>query len=324
MGSFANSLHVMRSSDREVADAIRSVLADQGWQPTNKAMPDDARMGMSSPIRGLQVSAAARGWVSVLDSDLGSAQALTSALAQRLQTHAIFFLVNDSDAWTYSLAGPGGEVSEFDSMPEDGDDFDEESLAQLNEATNTALRLQSLMRDPAQMQRMQQLGAEMLASAPPEIRALDAKMRTGRFDAADMQKYHAWSREQMPQYLAQLDPSLGNLLGAARPSGKKNRKRKQSKAQQAARKKRLEELRPLLAAGISDDQVLKLFDRQAVFAEELLAEFLPLLGIAGHYAYLSYHYLDESPPEELAAQGIRFVHDLRFESGPRLRVFSGS
>ena len=34
---------------------------------------------------------------------------------KRLATHAIFFLVNDSDSWSYLLANPDGEVSEFDS-----------------------------------------------------------------------------------------------------------------------------------------------------------------------------------------------------------------
>jgi hypothetical protein len=322
MGSFANSLHVKCGSDEQVADAIRKILADQGWRPTTKPLPDDGGFGISSPIRGLHVSAPTGGWVSILDSDLGGVHALTSALAARLETHAIFFLVNDSDAWSYLLAGPGGEVSEFDSMPEDGDDFDQESLAQLNQATNTAMRLQSLMRDPAQMQRMQQLGAEMLASAPPEIRALEAKMKSGQFNAADMQRYHAWSMEQMPKYLAQLDPSLGSLLGAGRPAAWQKSQRKETKAQRAAQQKRLDELRPLFAPGVSDEQVQDVFDSQTVFAEELLAEFLPLLGIPDHYAYLSYRYLDETTPAELSAHGIRFLHDLRFESGPRLRVFS--
>ena len=81
-------------------------------------------------------------------------------------------------------------------------------------------------------------------------------------------------------------------------------------------------MRPLLAPGVTDEQVQDVFDKQAVFAEEVLAEFLPLLGIPDFYANLSCRYLEESGPEELADQGIRFLHDLRFESGPRLRLFT--
>ena len=324
MGSFANSLHVKCGSDKQVAGATREILAEQGWQPTTEPLPADHRYQMQSRLRGVHISAAAGGWVSVLDSDLAGAQTLTSALAERLKTHAIFFLVNDSDAWSYLLASPSGEVSEFDTMPDDDEEIDEESLGQLHEATNAAMRLQSLMRDPAQMQRMQQFTAEMLASAPPEIRELDAKMKRGQFNVADMQRYHAWSREHMARFLAQLDPSLGSLFGGARPAIKAKPKRKKSRAQRAERQRRLDELRPLLAPGVSDDQVGAALDQQAVFAEEPLADFLPLLGIAEHYAFLSYHYLEETTPTELSAEGIRFVHDLRFESGPRLRVFSDS
>ena len=322
MGSFANSLHVKCGSDEQVAEAISAILADQGWRPTTEPLPDDARLRMSSPIRGLHVSAPAGNWVSVLDSDLGSVHSLASALAARLATHAIFFLVNDSDAWSYLLADPSGEVSEFDSMPEDEDDFDEEAVGDVHQATNAALRLQALMRDPAQMRRMQQFTAEMLASAPPEIRELDAKMKRGQLNAAEMQRYHAWSREQFPKFLAQLDPSLASALGAVRSATKQKPRRKKSKTRRAAQQPRLDELRPLLAPDVSDDQLESALDRQAVFAEDPLADFLPLLGINEHYAYLSYHYLEETTPRELASQGIRFLHNLRFESGPRLRVFS--
>jgi len=324
MGSFANSLHLKCDSDERVAESIADILGEQGWRVTAKPLPDDAGLGMASPIRGLRISAPANGWVSVLDSDLGGAHGLTSELAARLGTHAIFFLVNDSDSWSYLLADSQGSVSEFDSMPEDEDeDFDEESLGQLNQATDAALRMQSLMRDPAQMQRLQQLGAQMLAEAPPEIRELEAKMRSGQFNPADMQRYHAWSVQQMPKYLAQLDSSLGGLFSAARPAPKKKQpKRKLNKAQKATQQRRLDQLRPLLAPGVTDEQVQDAFDKRAVFAEEVLAEFLQLLGIPDFYANLSYRYLDESTPEELSAQGIRFIHDLRFESPAALRVWS--
>jgi hypothetical protein len=60
--------------------------------------------------------------------------------------------------------------------------------------------------------------------------------------------------------------------------------------------------------------VQAVLDQQAVFAEEVLAEFMPLVNVPAFYANLSYRYLDESSPPELAGHGIRFVQHLRFET----------
>jgi hypothetical protein len=49
----------------------------------------------------------------------------------------------------------------------------------------------------------------------------------------------------------------------------------------------------------------------------VLAECVPLLGIADFYANLSYRYLNESTTGELAAHNIQFVHHLRFEAVQR-------
>ena len=85
-----------------------------------------------------------------------------------------------------------------------------------------------------------------------------------------------------------------------------------SRAERAVWKRRLDALRPLLAPGVTDEQIQEVCQRQAIFAEEVLAAFLKLLGITDFYAHLSYDYLDESGPEELTAYQIRFVHHLHF------------
>jgi hypothetical protein len=69
-----------------------------------------------------------------------------------------------------------------------------------------------------------------------------------------------------------------------------------------------------LAEDADEEGVEEVLGAHATFAEETLADFLPLVGIPGYYAYLSYGYLDESTPAELARQSIRFVHHLKFRA----------
>jgi hypothetical protein len=323
MGSFANSLHVKSDRSDRVATAIADTLAEQGWQPTTKPLPEDASLGMPSPIRGLQVSVPAGGWVSVLDSDLGGVQALTTALAARLKTHAIFFLVNDSDAWSYLLADPRGGVSEFDTAPEDDDTFDDLNPGDELELAQKINNLRAIAEDGTLHSRMEALSQQLLAEAPAEIRELEAKLRGGNATVAEIQQFQAWSIQEMPKRVSQISGLFGDLSGMSKPARKSKAKRKKTKAQKAADARRLDDLRPLLAPGVTDDEVQAALDKRSLFAETLLAEFLPLLGITNHFAFLSYRYLDESTPEDLSAQNIRFLHDLRFESGPTLRLYPG-
>ena len=87
----------------------------------------------------------------------------------------------------------------------------------------------------------------------------------------------------------------------------------------------LEQLRPLLKSGVTDEQVLKALGAQAVFAEDLLQQFLPLLGIHPFYALLSYRYLGDFSPQDQESHEIRLVEHLKFKksNGPgqgRLRI----
>jgi hypothetical protein len=122
----------------------------------------------------------------------------------------------------------------------------------------------------------------------------------------------------MPKYTAQVRSLLGGALDPFRVSPKaprkKQSKRKPTKAERAEQRRRLDPLRPIFAAGVTDEQVQAVFDARAIFAEEILAEFLPLIGIGSYYSNLSYRYLEEVSVDELAAGNIRFVHHLRFET----------
>ncbi|HMC12096.1 MAG TPA: hypothetical protein VKH44_12435 [Pirellulaceae bacterium] len=310
MGSFASSLHVKSSDADRVASTLAEILTAGGWRTTQKMPDQDVQRGISSTLRGLQISAPREGWVSLLDTDLMGANSLVPPLAEALGTHAIFFFVNDSDSWSYLLADPAGAVSEFDAA----ESADEEDEGDLVEAGPAIAQLQALMQDGSIQEKIQQIHSQMSAAAPPAIRDAEMRIKSGQGTAADMQQYQAWAAQEMPKYMADVKSLLGGLFNPPRVAARKKPKRKPTKAERAAQQRRLNPLRPLLAAGVSDDAVEAVLRKQVTFAEEALAEFLPLLGIADFYANLSYRYLDEARPDELTAHNIRFSHHLRFET----------
>jgi hypothetical protein len=313
MGSFANSLHVKADRSEMVAAAIHDILRDAEWRPTDQPPDPDAPLGMTNGRRGIQVSAPVNGWVGLLDSDVVGITELGATLAEKLSVHTILFLVNDSDSWGYGLVDPSGNVSEH--FPDEAsDDMDAEELGAMGDQL---VNLQQMMQDGSFQQRMQEMTNQMLAAAPPEIRELESRMRTGQATPAEMQRYQAWAMQQFPKVQDQVRAMFGGALGvvgASPTTGKSKPKAQPSRKEKNAARKRLAALRPLFAAGITDEQVQAALDQRAVFAEETLAAFLPLLGIPAHYAYLDYRSLDETTPEELAAHGIRFIHHLKFET----------
>jgi hypothetical protein len=259
--------------------------------------------------------------VSILDSDLAGSHALTSVLARRLGAHAILFFVNDSDSWSYLLADTQGATTEFDS---DEGAYDDEDGADFVDSASAFAQVNALMQDGSILQKMQEMQARMSADAPPEIRAAEERIKTGRGTAADMQQYQTWALQEMPKYVAEMKSMLGPLItpggrGSRRTDASPQKPRQRSKSEQAAWNKRLSALRPLLVPGVTDDQVQAVLDKRAIFAEEILAEFLPLLGLSDYYANLSYRYLEHSTTGDLPSYNIRFLHHLRFESSsPRL------
>jgi hypothetical protein len=326
MGSFATSLHVKSTDANRVASTLAEILSGEGWRPTQKTPDKNAQWGTPSNLRAMQVSDSQGGWVSILDTDLMGAHSLAPAIAKKLATHAIFFFVNDSDSWGYLLANPKGAVSEYDSE-DDADDDEDYGDGDMVEAGPASAQLNALMQDGSIMQKMKTIQERMSAAAPPEIREAETRIKSGRGTPADIQQYQAWAMQEAPKYAAELRSLMGGALDpfrvASRPAATTKAKRKPTKTERAAQKKRFDPLRSVLATGVTDDQVQQIFDQRAVFAEEILAEFLPLLGIADFYANLSYRYLTESTTDELASHNIRFTHHLRFETDkPTLHVFS--
>lgn len=313
MGSFANSLHVRTDRTEVVLAALHDLLRDADWRPTDERPDADEVLGLPDGKRAIQISAAADGWVSLLDSDLAGALDLGGALAEKLATTTIFFMVNDSDGWNYRLVDANGKISEFDTLEEDGDET--ESGVELEGLGEKLAGLQSLMSGGSLQQQMAEMLNQFEAGVPPEIQEIEARSKSGHATQAEMQRLQAWAMQEVPKFQSQLSDMLGGLVGlSAAPISAKKPKARPNRKQKAAQRKRLETLRPLLAPNVSDEQLQAALDKRTLFAEQALAEFLPLVSIPAHYAYLDYRSLSETTPEELAAVNIRFTHHLKFES----------
>jgi len=173
------------------------------------------------------------------------------------------------------------------------------------------------MRDGSIMKKIQEMQAKMLADAPQEVRDAEARIKSGQGTAADMRQYQTWAMSEMPKHMAEMKQALAGALNPLKAisaaTTRKKKQRRSTKAERAAERERLDRLRPLLVDGVTDEMVQTVLDKRSTFAEDVLAEFLPLVGIADYYANLGYQYLDETRPAELAAQNIRFVESLGFE-----------
>jgi hypothetical protein len=323
MGSFAYSLHVKCDDADRVAQAIRQLLAGE-WRPSDQP-PDEKlrRRGQASNRRAFFISTPVYGWVSVLDSDLAGAMSLAGLLAEQLDAMTLLCLVNDSDSWGYVLSRGDGLVDEFDSSGAGGvpDAMSDADLAQMGQSIE---QLQAKLTDGSLMKSIAALNDEMLAQAPPEMQELHRRMQAGQASREEIASYQAWAAAESPKYTQRIQQLVGDMFQLpslsqpAKAVRSKKRKRKKNKAQRAAADERLDQLRPLLVARVTDEQIEEVLDEQAVFAEETLAKFLPLLGIPSFYAYLDYDHKDEGSDPELAAHGIQFAHHLMFKanSGP--------
>lgn len=317
MGSFAYSLHVKCDDADRVSKAIAELLAKDRWSPTDSP-PDQqlSRHAMSGGCRAFWISAPVSGWVSVLDSDIAGATSLTTPLAEHLGAFTLLCMVNDSDSWMYALSSGDGLLEEFDSA-EQGGAAAEISDAELSRVGQGLREFQARLTDGSLQQRLEQLNDEMIAAAPPEMQQCYARIKQGLATSAEVARYQQWAAAEAPKFMGRIQEVVGDFLplaGAKTAGNSKSRKRKPNKAQRAAAQKRLDHLRPLLVAGVSDEQMQDVLDASAVFAEETLAQFLPLLGIPGFYAYLDYDHRSDASPAELSQHGIQFAHHLMFQS----------
>jgi hypothetical protein len=321
VGSFAYSLHAKCDDAARVAAAIERLLGQDDWRPTDQPPDEEAsRFGAPSNRRAFQISRPVYGWVSVLDSDLAGAMTLAPQLAEQLDAFTLLCLVHDSDSWHYQLSRGDGVLDDFDSAGEEGmpSDLSEVELSQLTQGMHS---LQAKIADGTFQEQMQRMNDEMIAHAPAGIQEKYRRIQAGQATPQDMAEYQAWAAAEAPKYTERIQQLVGELFNVPSlsksmkgSSKSKKRKRKPTKAHREAVQQRTDNLRPLFVAGVTDEQFQEVLEAKAVFAEETLAKFLPLVGIPAFYAYLSYGYLAESSPQELAAQGIQFAQHLMFET----------
>jgi hypothetical protein len=303
MGSFATSVHVKTNDAAAVADALRQLLSAEGYEATEEEPERGWPMSYPSPIRGIHVSVAREGWVSLLDSEGIGSQTLPASLSDQLQTHAIQFFVNDSDSWHYQLFHTGQVIDEFDSVP-DEDDFEDDDES--DDTPNLSAGINAADAQRIIQERVQQLQQQLLQNMPAHLRELQQKWRTtGQITREEMQEYNEWTRTQMPNLMEQIQ-ELRNF--------KANQLASQAPPVNSSRlKQHLEHLRPILKENVKDSRLLEIMSKRETFAEHALGEFLPLVGIASYYANLSYQYLEETDTDELARNSIHLAEHLRFK-----------
>ena len=307
MGSFANSLHVKSEDAVAVADAVRASLIEGGYRVTHEGPGEEAAWA-PSPLRAVYVSDSRAAWVGLLDSDLVSSFQLAVDLSQQLDTHAIFFMVNDSDSWHYQLYAGGKQLDEFDSSGgadgfgmEAGRFGTEDVLPDIISMFSHG-GFDSLQRNIEETARRLQEQAE--ENMPPEIRRIWDKMQQDRASPEEMQQYGQWAGTLAAHgFMDVINDTTSDVL----PFPKKQ------SAGQDDLDVHLDRLRPLIAPGIGDVRVLEILGKQATFAEHSLAEFMELIGLQPFFAHLSYRYLEECSRPELIAAGIQFVHHLKFK-----------
>ncbi|QDT29536.1 hypothetical protein [Gimesia panareensis] len=292
MGSFANSVHVRSNDSDEVISAIQTILQTDGYEPTDEEPDEEAMWGMPSAHRALHVSQPVNGWVNLLDSDLLGSANLSAELSLQLQSPVMQFFVNDSDSWAYVLYERGDESDGFDSSGGlmGGGMWDESMPETIPFAAEGNMEQKAL-------EAMQQIEAAM----PAEIRAIQQKINQGQASQDEFLQLSQWIQEHSRQFMDQFRSDIVHSM-------------EQPERVQEDLSPHIEPLRPLLVAGVTDERVLKLLDEQAVFAEETLAAFMPLIGVPPIFANLSYRYLEEITTDELAAEGVRMQSHLKYKT----------
>ncbi len=88
-----------------------------------------------------------------------------------------------------------------------------------------------------------------------------------------------------------------------------------------------EALKPLLVDGVDSEAVTEVLDTRSTFAEDDLARFLPLIGIAEEWADLSYRYYERLSELEMVQTDGQMCAHLKYaaeegddETGPSLKL----
>ena len=301
MGSFANSLHVKCDDAKLVVSSINDVLQSSGYTTTDEDLSDDIFQDRPELYRAIFVADSHNGWVSLLDSDLEQQISLASELSKRLQTPAIYFLVNDSDSWCYRAFRSGSQFDEFDSSVESSFEQRENT-----HETATTTKGGSVSIQEAMTQRARELKEQLKEEMPSDIRHIHERMESQAVTKEELKRYRKWERIKTDQQFRDMKSMVMGMIMQRMPPLVR-----QSVSESDLRT-HFQKLRPILLSDVTEIRVLEVLGKQSLFAEENLGEFMALLGIQPFFANLSYRYIQDCQNQEMEESDIRIVEHLRF------------
>ena len=194
----------------------------------------------------------------------------------------------------------GSQRDEFDSSGGLADDLagDETppEILRMPSAGGLAAMQQDLER------RMREMEQQIESRMPTEIREIQQRIRQGTASREDIKRRAEWGRAHSKQWMA----DIHEMTSAVTPSvGRQPPPEIDLQAH-------VERLRPILPQDVTEDAVLEVLAKQAVFAEQILADFMGLFGVQPFFANLSYRYLEECTESDLLGAGINLLAHLKF------------
>lgn len=293
MGSFSNSIHVKCDDANDVVASIKNAMRAAGYDATDEQPDQDAMLDMSAPLRAMHVSRSRNGWVGLLDSDLVNSCTLASDLSQRLETCVIQFMVNDSESWHYVLFRHGSQVDGFASSVGLAGDYGVDAIspeaAQMISGDGFEQRTREMMED----------------GMPAGIRDIQERIEQRTATEEEMTQLGEWIMAQSQRVVGEINEMTPSLDGPSVPEVELN--------------SHVEHLRLILPPDATDSHVLEVLGKQDAFAEEILGEFMELLGVQPFYADFSYHDLEECGETDLLKADVETVAHLKFKTDTILR-----
>lgn len=306
MGSWANSLHIRCDDDTAAQSAIDRIMRHTGFEKSSEApKPGEGFAINNAGTRGVILSRSCGGWVGVLDSDQIGEMSLGLALSRELRTYAIQFFVHDSDAWYYQLFHDGKCVDEYESSDiySDGVAEDDWTVVSVDDDASqiAGATQEDLQRRLADAQR------RFMDDKPAEIAAIQEKVTAGTATESEVVTFQAWLQDMSREMMKEINAMIGEITG----QGVEPSEQRMDKCLT-----HVSHLRPIIADGVADQAMAAALAQEGAFAEHLLAEFLPLIGIASLFANLSYDYAANFTAAQLAAGKVALQPVLAYRRPP--------
>jgi hypothetical protein len=271
---------------------------------------DDAFDDGGPQERRLSIFQPAAGWVGILDSDLGGLATLARELSRVLRTDTLLVAVDDSDSWGYQFHRDGQPVDEFDSSGDpSGNDAEaspelEDAIARGDEDAVAEIITREAMAYAPEGPITMHDGSEMI---PPHIFVIQQRMAEGKATFWERWRYRLWWLRFL--YRALRGKVGGGEFGFDIP--------RSVPLDEATLSRHVANIRDFFPS--ADEAALrKLLPKSRFPSENLLVEFLTIVGLPGLYGLLNYDYQRDHSKRELAGEGIVRVADLRFDDQGRV------